>query len=1097
MRPHRQSNVFRVCLSALTILWFVSSCVAQAPAERDRFRPDIYGIRLRMAEVPLLNQTVSLEIQSLPLEDAPGTVLTVNLPEGIAACSTTSFTLELFRGQAAMRSVALEVQRAGDYMITVHAQTPTLRSQERDYYFFVQSSAARARAGDTSFFPVQPAVSGTVERSIPKALAAPAAGAPAPANVCGTGTITVTGSWNFTNEGGGLKPARLVTAELRDAGTSTVLETCTLDDIGQFGFALTFTGTRNLVVRAYADASPAKAVNGDSSSSPVYSRETAPLVVDAANPTSWHLGTFAISETDSPPFQAVDNVIDEWQFVLESTGDQIASKIVAHYPSNVCSAWGCAGWPCAGGTNIYLPDKFVNGCSWRRYTLYHEYAHNVQGAFAPIGNKCPSMEHTITTTACESFALVEGWAEFMEAAVANSPSALYWGRCGSTNVETNTWWKGDNCQATNYGRAVEGAVASVLWDIFDSPTTDDDTYQMGFNNAAGSIWQIMKMAPQGITDFWDKWISTYGGASTLAVLMQQNTGVAPGPIVVTDPPSESGGNVTLNGRVNPNGSDSTTFFEAAASADFSGATRIDAQPLPAGTSSQPISATAAPLTRGTNYYIRAAGTNPDGTSAGAPVMLGAPIVTISTTTDIGTSSARARFQINSNWFATSMYLEYSTDGAVSTSFDYNRTNTYSQPGSGTWSWYYTFNQLHAGTTYYYRVVASNLWGETWSAVTDFTTAGFDIPVAYSRSADAITGTGATLNAVVHPSGADTTYWFEYSLGDILNLDHTTPHQAIPAGTSWVNANAVLSGLTPNMPYYFRVVAQNAAGTTRGTTLTFTTPEVDSVAPTASITSHASGASVSGAVTLTASATDNVGVTGVQFKLDGTNLGAEITTAPWSLSWDTTRTTNGMHSLTASARDATGNVGTSATVSVSVTNSTEFLLALPPGGTSSRSVTQGGATTYSLQVTPTTGFAGTVAFTCSVTPQVTQGPTCTVSPSPAGVSGRDNTPITVSVSTVAPSNNVGVLAARLGVTGLTWAALLPGALMIGTRRRFRLPWRHLLLLAALAIVAALVACGGGGGGHQPTGGTPKGSYAITVIATAGTASNSASLNLTVN
>src|SRR5205823_11866331 len=62
---------------------------------------------------------------------------------------------------------------------------------------------------------------------------------------------------------------------------------------------------------------------------------------------------------------------------------------------------------------------------------------------------------------------------------------------------------------------------------------------------------------------------------------------------------------------------------------------------------------------------------------------------------------------------------------------------------------------------------------------------------------------------------------------------------------------------------------------------------DTTPPAVSITSPASGASVSGTVTMTANASDNVGVVGVQFLLDGANVGAEVTAAPYSAPWDTT------------------------------------------------------------------------------------------------------------------------------------------------------------------------------------------------------------------
>src|SRR5438477_5569441 len=88
-----------------------------------------------------------------------------------------------------------------------------------------------------------------------------------------------------------------------------------------------------------------------------------------------------------------------------------------------------------------------------------------------------------------------------------------------------------------------------------------------------------------------------------------------------------------------------------------------------------------------------------------------------------------------------------------------------------------------------------------------------------------------------------------------------------------------------------------------------------------VTSPASGSTVSGTVPVTASVT-SVGaltVAGVQFKLDGNNLGAEDTTAPYSVPWDTTTASNGSHTLTAVARDSLGMLWTSDPVTVRVFN----------------------------------------------------------------------------------------------------------------------------------------------------------------------------------
>jgi Tfp pilus assembly protein FimT len=65
--------------------------------------------------------------------------------------------------------------------------------------------------------------------------------------------------------------------------------------------------------------------------------------------------------------------------------------------------------------------------------------------------------------------------------------------------------------------------------------------------------------------------------------------------------------------------------------------------------------------------------------------------------------------------------------------------------------------------------------------------------------------------------------------------------------------------------------------------------------------------------------DDIGVAGVQLKVDGKPLGAELTAPPYTRSWATTAFLNGTHILTATSRDAAGNATTSAPVTVTVQN----------------------------------------------------------------------------------------------------------------------------------------------------------------------------------
>ncbi len=98
-----------------------------------------------------------------------------------------------------------------------------------------------------------------------------------------------------------------------------------------------------------------------------------------------------------------------------------------------------------------------------------------------------------------------------------------------------------------------------------------------------------------------------------------------------------------------------------------------------------------------------------------------------------------------------------------------------------------------------------------------------------------------------------------------------------------------------------------------------TQSCDGTAPTVSITAPTNTATISGTVSIAATASDNVSVVGVQFKLDGNDLGSEDTAAPYVVSWDTTKTTSTSHALTAVARDAAGHTTTASAVMVTVNN----------------------------------------------------------------------------------------------------------------------------------------------------------------------------------
>lgn len=151
----------------------------------------------------------------------------------------------------------------------------------------------------------------------------------------------------------------------------------------------------------------------------------------------------------------------------------------------------------------------------------------------------------------------------------------------------------------------------------------------------------------------------------------------------------------------------------------------------------------------------------------------------------------------------------------------------------------------------------------------------------------------------------------------LSIDNVsvTSSTSSPFTMSWNSATVA------NGTHTLKVIAKDAAGNTSSSSVQVTVntiSNVDITNPSVTITSPSNGSSVSGNVNITANASDNKTVSLVKFSIDGTVIG-NSTTAPYGFSWNASAATAGIHTITATAIDATGNVGTqSIQVSVSTT-----------------------------------------------------------------------------------------------------------------------------------------------------------------------------------
>jgi bacterial leucyl aminopeptidase len=148
---------------------------------------------------------------------------------------------------------------------------------------------------------------------------------------------------------------------------------------------------------------------------------------------------------------------------------------------------------------------------------------------------------------------------------------------------------------------------------------------------------------------------------------------------------------------------------------------------------------------------------------------------------------------------------------------------------------------------------------------------------------------------------------------LMNQDNPYIHTANDTlanstdGQSGGNANNALKFARIGTAY----MAELAKGTIPGLP-TDTTP------PTVSLTAPAAGATVTGTTSITATASDNVGVSKVEFLVDGALKGASVS-SPYSLAWDSRTVANGSHTVAAKAYDSSGNTTTTPARTVTVSN----------------------------------------------------------------------------------------------------------------------------------------------------------------------------------
>ena len=185
-----------------------------------------------------------------------------------------------------------------------------------------------------------------------------------------------------------------------------------------------------------------------------------------------------------------DAILEAYQATEDNIGYQIP-KVPVVWPWITTATWELFDLGYIG---------IESGYEWDTDVILHEYGHWVMAQLyqgLPITSILdygfPDFTHTWNSQEIPKVAWVEGWANFYSVAIRNDRYFWFY------DLESQ-WPTGDN---------VEGAIAGILWDIYDSPPNDDDGLSMGL----APIWDVLKNyftsghQASNIHEFWDGWFA--------------------------------------------------------------------------------------------------------------------------------------------------------------------------------------------------------------------------------------------------------------------------------------------------------------------------------------------------------------------------------------------------------------------------------------------------------------------------------------------------------------------------------------------------------------------------------------------------------------
>lgn len=305
----------------------------------------------------------------------------------------------------------------------------------------------------------------------------------------------------------------------------------------------------------------------------------------------------------------------------------------------------------------------------------------------------------------------------------------------------------------------------------------------------------------------------------------QFTTTGPPPTVSTEAAAEVAGGFELKGTVNPNGSATTYQFEYGTTTGYGSKIPVPEDGVGAGSVDVPVAQTVTALLPNTTYHFRLvarhagnSAATTDRTFLTPPAPPSAPAAVVSAPEATATGF-KLKGAINPNSLETTYHFELGTTTAYGA--DLPATDASVGSGASAVAVSQEATGLLPSTTYHYRIVASNSEGPGVSGDQAFTTPPPKPSVAslpVSEGAE-----GFTLHGSVNPNGGATTYHFDFGVTEAYGQSIPVSDVSVGGGSSPVAVSQLVKGLPPGVPYHYRIVAQNAGGTSPGEDQFFMTP----------------------------------------------------------------------------------------------------------------------------------------------------------------------------------------------------------------------------------------------------------------------------------